>query len=151
MPPRVNDLSSAMLARRVVAVGLLAGLLLGVTSYLINVMWLGPAHDALDVFRPDDDPLRMPGLMLSSWAWGSLLAAGYRVFWRGSQGRPGWREGATYGLLVCVFFTAIQSVFLFQFIRITADLLVGDILTYALATTLAGALIGALVPQRSRE
>jgi hypothetical protein len=148
MYPRVNNLSSAGLAFRVAAAGLLAGVILGITSYLINVLWLGPAHDALDVFRSEDDPLRMPGLMVSAFVWGSLLAGGYRIFWRRSTARAGWIEGATYGLLVSVFFTSIQSVFLFQFIRITADLFLGDILHYLLASTVAGALIGKLVPPR---
>ena len=135
---------------RLAAAGLLAGLVLGLTSYPINVLWLGPAHDALDVFRPEDDPLRMPGLLVSAWAWGSLLAGGYRVLWRRSPGRPGWHEGAAYGLSVFAFFTAIQSVFLFQFVRITADLLLGDLLHALVATTLSGAVIGALVPARAR-
>jgi hypothetical protein len=144
-----NDLRPASLTLRIGAAGLLSGLILGLTSYVINVLWLGPAHDALDVFRPDDDPLVMPGLVVSAFVWGSLLAAGYRVFWRQTTPRPGWLSGATYGFSVCAFFTAIQSVFLFQFVRLTADLLFGDILHYLLASTLAGSVIGTLVPARA--
>ncbi len=148
MSSRVNDPSSATLAFRLALAGLLSGLILGITSYLINVLWLGSSHEVLDVFRREDHPLRKPGLMVSASVWGTLLALGYRVFWRRAKTRPGWIEGASYGFLVSVLFTAIQSVFLFQFIRITAVLLLGDILHYLLASTLAGALIGTLVPPR---
>jgi len=149
MSRATNDPSPTSLTFRIAAAGLLSGAILGLTSYVINVAWLGPAHAALDVFRPEDDPLLMPGLMVSALVWGSLLAAGYRVFWRKTADRPGWLDGATYGFLVCTFFTLIQSVFLFQFIRITADLLLGDILHYLLASTTAGAVIGTLVPARA--
>lgn len=142
---------SSVLIPRLALAGLLAALILAATSYAINVCWLGPAHEALDLFRADDDPLRMPGLMLSSLAWGCLLAGGYRIFWRPRATRAGWVEGARYGSSVCLFFSLIQSVFLFQFVTITPDLLLGDVLHYLLASTLAGALIGALVPPRTES
>lgn len=141
-------LSRASLLARIATAGLLSAVILGVTSYLINVVWLGAAHEALDVFRPDDHPLRMPGLPLSSLAWGLLFASGYRVFWRRAAAGPGWLAGARYGASVCLFFTLIQSVFLYQFVRISADLLLGDVVHYLLASTLAGAVIGAVVPRR---
>jgi hypothetical protein len=145
-----SDPSATALSLRLVIAGLCAGLILATTSYLINVLWLGPAHDVLDVFRPDDDLLLVPGLAISALVWGGLLATGYRVFWRPPVGGTGWIEGAKYGVLVCLFFTVIQSVFLFQFIRISPILLLGDVLHYLIASTLAGAAIGTLVPHATR-
>lgn len=149
LDPRSNP-SATALSLRLALAGLCAGLILATTSYLINAVWLGPAHDALDVFRPEDDLLQVPGLAISAFVWGCLLAAGYRVFWRLPVGSTGWIEGAKYGSLVCLFFTLIQSVFLFQFIRISPILLLGDVLHYLLASTLAGAAIGTLVPHNTR-
>lgn len=137
------------LTHRLAAVSLLAALTLATTSYLINVLCLGPSHDALDIFRPDEDFRRMPGLCVSSLIWGTLLTTGYRIFWRGTSRRSGAVEGAFYGLMVCLFFTIIQSIFLYQFVRITLDLLLGDVVCYLAASTLGGALIGALVPRRA--
>jgi len=145
-PGTRSDPTVIVLALRLAMAGLCAGAILASTSYLINVLWLGPAHDALDVFRPEDDLLLVPGLAISAFVWGGLLATGYRVFWRVPVGSTDWVEGAKYGALVCLFFTVIQSVFLFQFIRISPILLLGDVLHYLLASTLAGSAIGALVP-----
>ena len=81
MMPHETDLRVPLLGFRVAMTGLLAALILRLASYLINVLWLGPAHDALDVFRPEDDPLRWPGLMdllhhlLASTLAGALIGA----------------------------------------------------------------------------
>jgi hypothetical protein len=149
MPSTDSSIStSTALAVRIAVAGTCAAFVLATTSYLINVLWLGPAHDVLDVFRPEDDPLVVPGLAVSALTWGVLLASGYRTLWRRPSVRPGWQEGAAYGALVCLLFTWIQSVFLFQFIRISPALLLGDLLHYLVASTASGAIIGRIVPRR---
>lgn len=128
---------------------LAAGLILAATSFVVNVVLLGAAHEGVDALRSEEHPLRMPGLGVTALLWGGLFACGYRRVWRRDLATAGWLDGLRYGATVCVLFTWIQNIFLFQFVRIPIALLLGDLLHYLFASSLAGMLVGASTRHRA--
>jgi hypothetical protein len=130
---------------RVVLAGVLAGAALALLSFLVNDVALGAEHGRHTFFRPHDHALVVPGLPITSLAWGLLLALAYRVFGACVRVAHPVARGAVFGLAVYALLVLVHELFYFQFIAMTPLILAGGILHYALAYAAAGAIAGALV------
>lgn len=132
-------------AWRILAAGALAAAVMVGFSFLINEAWLADEHARHAWFRADDDPRRVPGLAVSSLAWGMLLAWGYHRFAGGLHVRRGAARGAAFGATVFGLFVLVHEVFYYQFISMSTLLFVGSVLHYLASYVAAGALVGALL------
>jgi hypothetical protein len=135
---------------RILVAGVSAAALMVGFSFVINEAWLGEEHARHAFFRADDDPLRMPGLAVSSLAWGVLLAWGYHRFAGALRVRRGAARGAVFGGVVFGLFVLVHEVFYFQFIAMSTLLFVASVLHYLVSYVAAGALVGHVLDRGAR-
>lgn len=120
------------------------------SSFLINELWLGPEHEMYAFLRSDEDVRITPGLGMSALLWSGLVTWSYYFFGPRIRMHNRFLHGATFGLLVYVFFIFVHELFVYQFIKFEWNILVGGLLHYFFAFTLGCGLI-AVISGPSRD
>jgi|SRR5690606_20142613 len=123
----------------------------GGLSFVINELWLGPEHEVYTFWRPEDDFRLVPGLGITTLLWSATIVLSYQFFGERLNIQNNFLHGATYGVLVYLFFVFFQELYYYQFIAFDWIITAGAQLHYLLAFGVGCGLVGVLLRPALRD
>lgn len=148
---RPSLLARLTASKRVILAGLAQGLLLILTSTLVNGWIFASANESIAVGRPPTSLHFLPGLPLATFAWGVLLAFGYRWVEDALPHASPTRRGARYGLAVFALFVAPLELFNYLLYDFPFMAIVAGWLCYVIALTAGGIVLAHFASAREHE